>query len=88
MPTFNATRFGKTPLTCQCETEDKNAEEFQTLLVYWSFSSDIVAVNGLRHPSSNLCHHWLRFQNSQLASLYSDDSKFVITQSLEEGVEK
>ena len=37
----------RTLLTCQCQTEDKKAEEFQILLFFWSFSSDIVAVKGL-----------------------------------------
>ena len=45
-------RFDKTPLTRQCETEDKKDEEFQISLFYWSFSSDTVAVKGLIFPKT------------------------------------
>ena len=54
--TFNAMRLDKTPLTCQCETEDKKAEEFQISLFYWSFSHDIVAVKGLNN--TNKCRFY------------------------------
>ena len=46
--TFNAMRFDETPLTCQCENGDKKVSKLQILHFYWSFSSDVMAVKGLR----------------------------------------
>ena len=51
---MNSLNFDKNSFTCQCETEDKNADGFQILHFYWSFSSDIVAVKGLSCWSSLL----------------------------------
>ena len=40
--------FDEDPFTCQCEKEDKKAYGFQILHFYWSFSSDLMAVKGLK----------------------------------------
>ena len=53
---FDKTKTNKKTLTCQCETEDKKAEEFQISLFYWSFSHDIVAVKGLNN--TNKCRFY------------------------------
>ena len=46
--TFNAMHFDEDPFTCQCEKEDKKAYGLQILHFYWSFSSDLMAVKGLK----------------------------------------
>ena len=48
--TFNAMRFDANPFSCQCEKEDKEAEGSQMWHLYWSFSSDVMAVKGLEPP--------------------------------------
>ena len=56
-PTFNGVLFDENPLTCshagakkkekRKKKEEKNAEGFEILYFYWSFSSDIMAAKGL-----------------------------------------
>ena len=47
--------------TCQCEKEDRKASMFQISHFYWSFSSDIMTVKGLkiqeRGAADPLRHH-------------------------------
>ena len=53
--------FDENPLTCQCEKEDEKAEGFQMSHFYWSFSSDIMAIKGLK------CH----FMQSHICKVYA-----------------
>ena len=53
--TFNAVCFDENPFTCQCGKEDRNSTGIQMLHFYWSFSSDIMAVTGLRACRSVCC---------------------------------
>ena len=46
--TFNAMCFDENSFTCQCKKEDRNSYGFQILHFYWLFSSDIMAVKGLK----------------------------------------
>ena len=46
--TFNAIPFDKSPSTCQRKKEHRKALGFQILHFDWSFSSDIMAVKGLK----------------------------------------
>ena len=48
--TFNAMDFDEYLFTCRCEKEDKMAQGFQILRCYWSFSSDNMALKGLKLP--------------------------------------
>ena len=45
---LNALRFCDYPFTCQYNKENKKAEGFKIPHCHWSFSSDILAVKGLR----------------------------------------
>ena len=45
---LNALRFCDYPFTCHYNIENKNAEGFKIPHCRWSFSSDIMAVKGLR----------------------------------------
>ena len=46
--TFNGISFDENSFTFQCEKEDKNAHGFKILQFYWSFSSETMAVKGLK----------------------------------------
>ena len=46
--TFTAVCFDENPLTRQCVNEGRNSSGFQILYLYCSFSSDVMAVKGLK----------------------------------------
>ena len=87
--TLNALNFDKNPFTCQCETEDKKAEGFQISHFYWPFSSDIVAVKGLRCSSSLLLSFstcdvsaWLYFKSKLCTACFCVGGSCFINTSL------
>ena len=47
-PIFNVVHFDENPFACQREKENKKAKGFRISHFYWSFSSCIMTVKGLK----------------------------------------